>query len=204
MILSYSLIGLLLFVLVDTHAFFRAYDKVPHLHDEIMRLYVNAVLMAGLLLWPLVWDVAVASPAGGGGLRRLRAQPKMLLGLIWPIVMILVDMQYVRKRTQDASFFESLHRIGYLQTDANTIITAAFAMGTLITSMQSKNKNGGTGQGSGVQIVMYALLLCVAFVIPTSDVPVTSRAALIIRSAQKVCLNYAIGFVIAGIMADLI
>ena len=202
MSLSYALIGLLLFVLVDTHAFFRAYDKVPHLQDEIMRLYVNAVLMAGLLLWPLVWDVAVASPAGGG-LRRLRAQPKMLLGLVWPIVMILVDMQYVRKRTQDVSFFESLHRIGYLQTDANTIITAAFAMGTLITSMQSK-KTGGTGQGSGVQIVMYALLLCVAFVIPTSDVPVTSRAALIIRSAQKVCLNYAIGFVIAGIMADLI
>ena len=204
MIFSYTLIGLMLFVLVDTHAFFRAYHKVPHLNDEIMRLYVNAVLMAGLLLWPLVWDVAVASPGGGGGLRRLCAQPKMLLGLVWPIVMILVDMQYVRKRTQDASFFESLHRIGYLQTDANTIITAAFAMGTLITSMQSKRAAAARGQGSGVQIVMYALLLCVAFVIPTSDVPVTSRAALIIRSAQKVCLNYAIGFVIAGIMADLI
>ena len=150
-----------------------------------------------------VADEAVGAIIGPGGktMQRLQEQPKLLLGLVWPIVMIVVDMQYVRKRTQDASFFESLHRIGYLQTDANTIITAAFAMGTLITSMRNQP---GKQHGQGIRIVMYALLLCVAFVIPTSDDPVTSRAALIIRSAQKVCLNYAIGFVIAGIMTDLL
>jgi hypothetical protein len=196
---SWALVGLIGLVVVDTHSFFRSFCKSEQLNDEVMRVYVNAVLMLGILIWPLVWDVAVASPQLSG-LQRLQQNPKMALGLVWPLVMIVVDMQYVRQRAQDASFFESLHRIGYLQTDANTIITAAFAMGTLITSMRQKQDSSG----SGMQIVMYALLLCVAFVIPTSDVPVTSRAALIIRSAQKVCLNYAIGFVIAGIMADLI
>jgi hypothetical protein len=165
-VVPWTLVGLMVWVLLDTHTQLRVHAKAEQLNDEVMRYYVNAVLALGLLLWPLIWELA--------------------------------DMQYVRNRSQDALFFESLHRIGYLQSDANTIITAAFAMGTLITSMHKQHK------GEGVRVVMYALLLCVAFVIPTSDVPVTSRAALIIRSGQKVCLNYAIGFVIAGIMLDLL
>lgn len=189
----WTLVGLMVWVLLDTHTQLRVHAKAEQLNDEVMRYYVNAVLALGLLLWPLIWDAAV-----GGGLVRLARQPKLFLALLWPLVMVLADMQYVRNRSQDALFFESLHRIGYLQSDANTIITAAFAMGTLITSMHKQHK------GEGVRVVMYALLLCVAFVIPTSDVPVTSRAALIIRSGQKVCLNYAIGFVIAGIMLDLL
>ena len=200
MILPWVLLALTAGVAADTYSFFAAYGKTPQLNDEIMRLYVNAALTGGVLLWPLVWDAAVATTRVSG-LARIAQKPTLLLGLAWPLVMIIVDMQYVRKRTQDPSFFESLHRIGYLQTDANTIITAAFAMGTLITSMHRKRSRRSKG-GTGVQIVMYALLLCVAFVIPTSDVPVTSRTALVIRSAQKVCLNYAIGFVIAGIMVD--
>lgn len=193
----WTVVALMVWVLLDTHTQLRVHAKAEQLNDEVMRYYVNAVLGIGLLLWPLVWDAAVASGAVSG-LQRLASQPKLFLALLWPLVMVLVDLQYVRNRSQDALFFESLHRIGYLQSDANTIITAAFAMGTLITSMHKQSK------GEGVRVVMYALLLCVAFVIPTSDVPVTSRAALIIRSGQKVCLNYAIGFVIAGIMLDLL
>ena len=190
-------LGLMAWVLLDTNTQLRVHHKAEQLNDEVMRYYVNAVLTIGLLLWPLVWDVAVGTETMSG-LQRLASTPKLFLALLWPLVMVLVDLQYVRDRSQDALFFESLHRIGYLQSDANTIITAAFAMGTLITSMHKQSK------GEGVRVVMYALLLCVAFVIPTSDVPVTSRAALIIRSGQKVCLNYAIGFVIAGIMLDLL
>ena len=189
----WTLVGGMVWVLLDTHTQLRVHAKAEQLNDEVMRYYVNAVLALGLLLWPLIWDAAV-----GGGLARLATQPKLFLALLWPLVMVLVDLQYVRNRSQDALFFESLHRVGYLQSDANTIITAAFAIGTLITSVHKQNK------GEGVRVVMYALLLCVAFVIPTSDVPVTSRAALIVRSGQKVCLNYAIGFVIAGIMLDLL
>ena len=192
-VVPWTLVGLMVWVLLDTHTQLRVHAKAEQLNDEVMRYYVNAVLALGLLLWPLIWDAAL-----GSGLARLARQPKLFLALLWPLVMVLVDLQYVRNRSQDALFFESLHRIGYLQSDANTIITAAFAMGTLITSMHKQSR------GEGVRVVMYALLLCVAFVIPTSDVPVTSRAALIIRSGQKVCLNYAIGFVIAGIMLDLL
>ena len=200
MIFSYTLIGLMLFVLVDTHAFFRAYHKVPHLNDEIMRLYVNAVLMAGLLLWPLVWDVAVASPAR----RRPAAAARAAQDAAGAGLARGDDPgghEYVRKRTQDASFFESLHRIGHLQTDANTIITAAFAMGTLITSMQSKKTAAGASRAAAFR----SSCTPSSCAWPLSSLPrtVTSRA-LIIRSAQKVCLNYAIGFVIAGIMAPLI
>ena len=121
-------------------------------------------------------------PRRGGGLRRLCAAQDAA-GLVWPIVMILVDMQYVRNEHR-MLLFESLHRIGYLQTDANTIITAAFAMGTLITSMQSKRAAAAAGRAAGSSC--HVRSPPVRGVCDThSDVPVTSRAALIIRSAQR-------------------
>ena len=76
--------------------------------------------------------------------------------------------------------------------------TTAFAIGTLLVSMKRH------GKAQGANLVMYALLLCVAFVMPTSDVPATSRLSILIRSSQKVCLNWAIGFVLAGISLDLV
>ena len=97
-----------------------------------------------------------------------------------------------------ADALEALQRIGYLKTDANTIISAAFAIGTLMASLKKHDK------AQGANLVMYALLLCVAFVMPTSDVPATSRISILIRSSQKVCLNYAIGFILAGISLDLV
>ena len=106
MILSYSLIGLLLFVLVDTHAFFRAYDKIPHLHDEIMRLYVNAVLMAGLLLWPLVWTWWPAPPPAAAACGGCARSPRCCWGSSGPSSD--PGGHAVRARTQDACF-ESLH-----------------------------------------------------------------------------------------------
>ena len=105
----------------------------------------------------------------------------------------IIDINDANART-----IEALNRLGYLQTDANTIITAAFAIGTLLVTLKKSRK------AQGVNVVMYALLLCVAFVIPSSEAPATSRTSIIIRTCQKVCLNYAIGFIISGITLDLV
>ena len=190
----------LLFIVVDTTSTLQAEPQHRAgmvLTDERMRVYITSTLMAGLLVWPVLWNIAAAAGAAGGG-DRMAATPRLCLGFFWPMLMLLVDLQYARRRRKDPTFFESLQRIGYLKTDANTLITAAFAIGTLLVSLKQR----GTVQGAN--LVMYALLLCVAFVMPTSDTPATSRLSIVIRSSQKVCLNYAIGFIVAGIAVDLV
>ena len=193
----------ILFVVVDTITCLQAEPHSRHmvLTDERMRLYISSTLTVGMLVWPILWNIAAATGGGGGRLGggdRLSLAPRLAFGFFWPLLMLLVDLQHTRRRRKDPTFFESLQRIGYLKSDANTIITTAFAIGTLLVSMKRH------GKAQGANLVMYALLLCVAFVMPTSDVPATSRLSILIRSSQKVCLNWAIGFVLAGISVDLV
>lgn len=200
-ILSLLLVAAILFVVVDTMSSLQAH---PHNHsmldDNRMRLYISSTTTVGMLTWPILWNIAAAKVAqtriGGGD--RLGHAPRLAFGFFWPLLMLLVDLQYCRRRRKDPTFFESLQRIGYLKSDANTVITTAFAIGTLLVSLKKH------GKAEGANLVMYALLLCVAFVMPTSDVPATSRISILIRSSQKVCLNYAIGFILAGISLDLV
>ena len=190
----------ILFVVVDSMSMLklqRGRNTQKTLDNEIMRVYLSASLMVGALFWPILWNVALSKGRMNGG-ARLFSAPKLLLGFAWPLVMLVGDLHYASKKLKDPTFFESLNRLGYLQTDANTIITAAFAIGTLLVTLKKSRK------AQGVNVVMYALLLCVAFVIPSNEAPATSRTSIIIRTCQKVCLNYAIGFIIAGILLDLV
>ena len=197
-----AMVVIVLFVVVDTAGTFEAQRRARRnrnmvLTDESMRLYLTSTMMVGMLVWPVLWNALVAHEGVGGG-DRMAAAPRLCLGFFWPLLMMLVDMQYARRRKKDPTFFEALQRIGYLKSDANTIISAAFAIGTLLISLKRHDK------AQGARLVMYALLLCVAFVMPTHEAPATSRLSVVIRGSQKVCLNYAIGFVIAGIALDLV
>lgn len=203
-VLQLCLVATILFVIVDAMSYLRTEDKVLMvMTDDRMRLYISSVTAIGLLAWPILWNIA-AGRAGSpgqprlGGCDRISLAPRLAFGFFWPLLMMLVELQYTRRRRKDPTFFEALQRIGYLKTDANTIISAAFAIGTLMASLKKHDK------AQGANLVMYALLLCVAFVMPTSDVPATSRISILIRSSQKVCLNYAIGFILAGISLDLV
>ena len=76
------------------------------------------------------------------------------------------------------------------------IISAAFAMGSLLL---------GSRRNTPVNyMIMYALLFCVAFLVPTLQIPPESKESIMWRSVQKVVLNYAIGFTIAGISTDIL
>jgi hypothetical protein len=75
------------------------------------------------------------------------------------------------------------------------IISAAFAMGSLLL---------GSRRNTPVNyMIMYALLFCVAFLVPTLQIPPETKESIMWRSVQKVVLNYAIGFTIAGISTDI-
>ena len=193
-----AMVVFVMFVVVDTAATFQLLSNQNQaITDERMRIYISSTMLVGMLVWPILWNALVAKDGISGG-DQLGASPRLCLAFFWPLLMLLVDLQLARRRSKDPTFFEALQRIGYLKSDANTIITASFAIGTLLVSLKKHDK------AHGARLVMYALLLCVAFVMPTSETPATSRVAIVIRASQKVCLNYAIGFVIAGILTDLV
>lgn len=196
-IASMVLVVVFLFVVMDTLAT-AGVDENTNLSDEKMRIYLSATLTSGILLWPVFWNLAVRSLDGQSGGDRMASSPRLLLGFVWPLLMLMVDLQHSRRRCKDGTFFESLQRMGYLKSDANTVITAAFAVGTLLVSLKRHSSS------KGANLIMYAVMLCVAFVMPTSEVPATSRLSILIRASQKVCLNYAVGFVLGGIAIDLV
>jgi hypothetical protein len=160
--------------------------------DEEMRLIFNAVLAGSVIAWPLVFDATI-------GLDKLIEKPKLLFGFLWPIMLGLVELNYVSRFSTDTGKLgaaSALFQHADLSKDTSAIISAAFAMGSLLI---------GSRRNTAVNyIIMYALLFCVAFLVPTLQIPPGTREAIMWRSVQKVVLNYAIGFTISGISTDLL
>ncbi len=145
-------------------------DRRPTDDDEENMCYLySGVLLGGMLLWPVLFDLCI-------GLRDLVKRPRMMFGFFWVPLIMALDMGFVvRGSTQGELPFQH-HE---LSQDTSTI------------------------NYSATHILMYALLLCIAFIVPTVTVPRGTKQAVLVRSVQKVALNYAIGLVICGISVDL-
>jgi len=160
--------------------------------EEEIRLIFNAVLTVGVLWWPLVWDATI-------GLDKLIEQPRLLPGFLWVPVLTMMELQYVSKfsaATGKAGRASALFQHSDLNADTSSIISAAFAMGSLFFS--------STKNYTATHIIMYALVFCLAFVVPTLQVPPETKEAVMWRSVQHLILNYSIGFIISGISTDLL
>lgn len=156
-----------------------------------MRLIYNSVLTVGTLAWPIVFDATI-------GLNRLMADPRLLLGFFWPMALNITELNYVNQFSS-ATGPKGRASAMFLQQDLNSdtasIMSAAFAMGSL---MMNRNNTYNTSH-----IIMYAMVFCLAFVVPTLQVPPETKEAVMFRSAQKIITTYAIGFIVCGISSDL-
>lgn len=155
-----------------------------------IRIQQSTIYMIGALLWPVVWDVTF-------GYETLAQHPTTTFAFVWPMVMGVIHMYNIRNRKE---YDEILHKpeihAKKIYTDTNSIITIAFAMGTL-TLMGRKRKDAGQQEA-----LLYALLLCIAFIIPTNHIN-NLKEKPSIRASQRVIWSYAIGFVVAAILLDL-
>ena len=161
--------------------------------EEDMRYIFNAITAIGILAWPIVFDMTV-------GLNKLMMEPRLLVGFAWPIGVSLTELQYVCQlsaATGQKGRAIALFQHSNLNTDIGSIIAIAIAMGRLLLG---KSKNFPLVS----QMVMYAMVFCIAFVVPTLQVPPETKEAVMWRSMQKVMLTYAIGFTVSGISADLL
>jgi hypothetical protein len=178
-----SLLGLTCVVLAETVTTVDLYRRFPRLHGVDTRVITNGITTASVFMWPVLWDVTV-------GMERLVESPRMIFGFAWPMVVATFDLQYA----MDKRSHNSMDKMATgLAMDGQSIISAAFAMGALLSGLKSVR---------GTHLILYALIATLALVIPQVAVPSHTPDRTIIFSVQKAALNYAIGYIIAGIGAD--
>lgn len=146
-----------------------------------LKMMSNGVTAISILFWPVLWDSTI-------GYDRLIERPRVIAGFVWPLLISTIDLKFSIGKSFNQ---ESLTR--NLASDAQAIISAAFAMGALMAGLKSTR---------GTHIIMYALIMSLALVIPQVAVPKHSSTRAIVFATQKTALNYAIGYIVAGIGID--
>ena len=117
--------------------------------------------------------------------RTLEALPCLL----WPLLIIGVDIGSLRGTTGD---IRTLSKRNVLTMDANTICSLTFAVSSVV---------GAQKHECCRKIFMYAIIACIAFVIPAPHASSPDSVnTVVIEAAQKAVLAYATGLLLGGIM----
>ncbi len=144
---------------------------------------VNAVF---LLMWPCLFSLAV-------GWDIINKSPIVLLGFGWTILMILWD---VTTRAEDESIQTAEQKNGNTKNNANVIVGAAWAVGSLLMVVSKQSQQSPRA----AKVLLLSLLMCVAFIIPTMiEFDVRTPLARAMRKVQRNALHYAIGLFVAGV-----
>ena len=156
--------------------------------DQKMRASMYTIFAVAATVWPMVWYFTI-----GNQLMLVGNSPLIIFGGIWPQMLLLIDMVSSSNKELRA---EQNNLVNTLQADANSLILIAFSMGTLVLS----NWLGAqTQMASVIVIVLFALLLCIAFVVPQPITQEKSRNALVAASVQRALFVYAMGFVVTAL-----
>lgn len=163
-------------------------------HDDDTMIYFN-VIAIGTLLWTGIWCAVV-------GFDLIRSCPWILIGLLWPLMMgvfQLYDIYYDRcEDTQDHQQQRS-GLIGGIHLDTSTVISFAFASATLFWAIG--NIGDKRNLVPAARIIMTSLLICISLVVPTQHfVDNNQRYATYVRVAQRVAINYAMGFLMTALI----
>jgi hypothetical protein len=136
---------------------------------------VISVCLLGLLLWPSLWHHLVQDSC---------TNSNSFAAFLWPIMAILFEIYTMRK-------YGCLpdNRRGLLQMDANTLCSMTFALSGVLGARSNKAES---------KIFNTAVLCCVAFVLPSFNAPHNSMENIVLESAQKICLIYSTGVLLAG------
>lgn len=147
------------------------------------------VTLAGTLAWPMVWDATV-------GYDALRKCPWMISGFLWPMIMNTLQLSTSTMRPCDTTHDLKIPFVSAPYGDAAMLISTIFAMGTLLCISQKKDNPEVLKT-----YLMYALVLCIAFIVPTAHFNPGYASSAGIRAFQRVLLNYSIGYVITAVVA---
>jgi hypothetical protein len=155
-----------------------------------MRHFSNTAYYVAILLWPVVFDGIV-------GYEALRNDWKIWFGFLWPIFLLGLHLQHMGEQNRHTAP-EAQHRHNELKSNANALIASAWGMGALLAVVMKTE-----GQSSnGARIMMISLLMCIAFLLPSTAFATSTYPAQISRTVQNSVLNMAIGLFISGIVVS--
>lgn len=157
--------------------------------DFIIR---NNILTGGALLWPLLWYFII-------GFNVFSQYPALIIAFIWPIALCAfqnVDMYHdYQEDTRDVQEIR-YSLVGGIHVDNSTIVSFAFAFGALFWLV----KDRGDFMPS-IKLIVFVLLICITLIMPlTHFVNNNQRYTAVARTAQRVCVNYTFGLIVAALI----
>lgn len=182
-------------VLVCSNYIFSSHSVYARDRGDDDYLLNKSVLLTGILLWPVIWDWVV-------GYDSLVSYPYLYIALLWPIVLLffqMYDSTHDYMEDVENVRIQRMNLIKGIQGDSGTIISIAFAMGTIFIVM-SRLCEERVSQKS-VRIIIVALLICISLIVPTTHYADNSQKySVFVRHSQRVFVNYAIGFIMASLL----
>ena len=143
------------------------------------RLLVTIVWMIAIALWPLVWRNVVGNSS---------KHPCVIIGLAWPICILLFDVLATRKHAYENNLQSKRQ---FMTMDASTICSLTFAISAYIGAQSHKCCN---------KIFLWAILGCVAFIMPSPHTHTNTMETIAFEAIQKAVLAYATGMLLTGVM----
>ena len=143
------------------------------------RVSAVTVWFLGMAAWPLIWSYF---------LKSRRKDIKTLPGLLWPLVILMIDIRAMNHTTYESN---TQSKRSIMTMDANAMCSLTFALSGIL---------GAQNDNCCRDIFMYAIIGCIAFVLPAPHTSNSSTETVMIESVQKTMLAYATGLLLTGIM----
>lgn len=165
----------------------RGEKKTRHLDAVQNRIIANGITTCSATCFPVLWDMLI-------GYEKLRTTPQVGFGYLYPMGMACIEQAYIMDRRKDG-MGDAGAAGRNLGQDAQSVISAAFAIGALMSTLRSIQ---------GVHLIMFALVACLAIVVPQVSTPPNSVDHHVTVAVQKSALNYALSFMFAGMGTDML
>lgn len=169
-----SFIGFIVIILSMS----RLYQKntTPRIRSRISAV---TVWFIAILVWPLIW---------ASFLKDRRKDVHALPGLVWPLVILIIDIRSMNHTTYESN---TQSKRSVMTMDANAMCSLTFALSGIL---------GAQNDSCCRDVFMYAIIGCIAFVLPAPYSTNSSTETVVIESIQKTMLAYATGMLLTGIM----
>ena len=161
----------------------------PDEKDKVkLKATLLTILACGALLWPAVWYLSIG---------RIILQTSgffVLFGAIWPQLMLTIDMLSLPHHEDIRP--ENLGIVGSVQDDANSLIGVAFAFAMMMLSTYASAKKEIYGS---LMMVMFALIICIAFVVPQPITKKDDDSRMVGAITQRTIFAYAMGYLLTAL-----
>lgn len=143
--------------------------------------------VVGALAWPALWFALV-------GDKLIRLAPLVVLGLAWPLLIMLLDLLWVTKLPRDPDDTKK----GTFTFDGNALSGISFAVASLTMSQMGVAFSKATSP-----LLAACVFLIIGFVIPTPGVHVRSGMGATLLSVKKIAMAFCVGLLISAVAVTL-